>query len=134
MNILFVYPLIPETFWSLTHSIRYLGSKAIAPPYALLILGSLLKELRPEWSLRLIDENVCKLKEEDIVWADYIFISAMLIQKDNTQKVIEKCNGFKKPIVAGGPAFIFSQELFTGVYCFFLGEAEVLLKDFLNNL
>ena len=134
MNILFVYPLIPETFWSLTHSIRYLGSKAIAPPYALLILGSLLKELRPEWSLRLIDENVCKLKEEDIVWADYIFISAMLIQKDNTQKVIEKCNGFKKPIVAGGPAFIFSQELFTGVNCFFLGEAEVLLKDFLNDL
>ena len=38
-------------------------------------------------------------------WADYVFISAMYIQKESVSKVIEECIKYNVKIVAGGPLF-----------------------------
>ena len=57
--------------------------------------------LPDEWEKKLVDENVSKLKDKDIEWADMVFISAMLAQGENAKIVIQRCKAKGKIIVAG---------------------------------
>ena len=79
MNILLVYPEYPDTFWSFSYALKFTSKKAAYPPLGLLTVAAMLP---PEWDKRLVDMNVCKLKDKDLLWADYVFLSAMSIQKD----------------------------------------------------
>ncbi|MHB8860051.1 MAG: B12-binding domain-containing radical SAM protein [Thermoleophilia bacterium] len=136
MNILHVYPKIPEeTFWSLKKAVAFVGKKAALPPLPLLTVSGILRELRPEWNQRLIDLNIEKLPEEDLEWADLVFVSAMIIQEESVHELIPR---FKKhenlKIVAGGPLFTSQETETEGVDYFVLGEAEVTLPLFLDDL
>jgi hypothetical protein len=57
------------------------------------------------WQKRLVDMNITTLRTNDIQWSDYVFISAMYIQKESVNKIIVDCKKFNKKIVAGGPLF-----------------------------
>jgi hypothetical protein len=46
MNILLIYPKFPETFWSFTYALSFIGKKAAFPPLGLLTVAALLPE---EW-------------------------------------------------------------------------------------
>ncbi|GAI24711.1 unnamed protein product, partial [marine sediment metagenome] len=82
-----------------------------------------------------IGARICEnLRDEDIKWADYIFISAMLIQRESSKDVIEKAQSFGKPVVAGGPLFTTNPEDFPEVDYFVLGEVEDTLQVFLDDL
>jgi len=131
MNILLVYPRYPDTFWSFKHVLKFVSRKAAFPPLGLLTIGAMLPD---EWNKKLIDVNVTDLEDTDILWADMVFVSAMLVQKDNVQEIIGRCKDFKKGIVAGGPAFTTNYEKFLGVDHFVLNEAEVTLPLFLKDL
>ena len=50
MKILMVYPKYPDTFWSFSHAIRFIGKKAAFPPMGLLTVAAMLPE---EWDLKL---------------------------------------------------------------------------------
>ncbi|MBM3709108.1 MAG: B12-binding domain-containing radical SAM protein [Actinobacteria bacterium] len=129
-NILLVYPKYSKTFWSFDHILEIIGKKAAFPPLGLLSIASMLPE---NWNKILVDMNVENLKDSDIQWADFIFISAMIVQKESVLKTIEKIKKFKKPIVAGGPLFTTSFEEFSEVDHIFLGEAEETLPIFLED-
>ena len=131
MNILLVYPQYPDTFWSFKHALKFVAKKAAFPPLGLLTVAAMLPA---EWSKRLVDVNVAPLKDEDITWADIVFVSAMLVQQDNAREIIRRCREHNKTIVAGGPAFSAQPELFPGVDHFVLDEAEVTLPPFLEDL
>lgn len=131
MNMLLVYPEYPDTFWSFKHVLRFVSKKAAFPPLGLLTIASMLPEA---WNKRLVDTNVSKLKEEDIAWADMVFISAMIVQKDSAQEIISRCKSHGKTVVAGGPVFTTQHEKFSGVDHFILNEAEVTLPEFLKDL
>ena len=79
MKILMVYPEYPVTFWSFDHALKFISKKAAYPPLGLLTVAAMLPQ---EWEVRLVDLNIEKLKDCDLEWADYVMISAMLIQKD----------------------------------------------------
>ncbi len=87
-----------------------------------------------EWEKKLVDMNVSVLKDEDIRWADYVFISAMVVQKDSVRSVIQRCNKLGVKVVAGGPLFTTEPDNFKGVDHFVLNEAEVTLPLFLADL
>ena len=70
----------------------------------------------------------------DIAWADFVFISAMVVQKDSAKEVIARCHKLNTRMVAGGPLFTTGYEEFEGVDHFVLGEAEVTLPQFLADL
>lgn len=131
MNMLLVYPEYPDTFWSFKHVLRFISKKAAFPPLGLLTVASMLPEA---WNKRLVDTNVSKLKDEDIAWADTVFISAMIVQKDSAQEIISRCKSHGKTVVAGGPVFTTQHEKFSGVDHFILNEAEVTLPEFLKDL
>jgi len=131
MKILFVYPEFPDTFWSFKHALRFIRKKAGAPPLGLLTVAAMLP---PEWEKRLIDLNVTDLAEKDLQWADYVFISAMIVQRKSVQNVIKRCKDFGVKVVAGGPLFTMEHNQFPDVDHFVLNEAEETLKPFLRDL
>jgi radical SAM superfamily enzyme YgiQ (UPF0313 family) len=131
MNILMVYPMYPDTFWSFKHALKFVSKKASFPPLGLLTIASMLPE---EWNKKLIDMNVSVLRDKDILWADYVFISAMSIQSGSTNEVIQRCTNLKTKIVAGGPLFTSSPENYQNIDHLILNEAEITLPRFLSDL
>jgi len=131
LKILLVYPQYPDTFWSFKHALKFISKKAPFPPLGLLTVAAMLPS---EWEKKLVDMNVTVLSDEDIGWADYVFISAMVVQRDSVKEVITRCKKFSTKIVAGGPLFTTGHEEFDGVDHFVLGEAEVTLPPFLEDL
>lgn len=131
MKILLVYPQHPDTFWSFKHALKFISKKASFPPLGLLTVASMLPG---EWQKRLVDMNVTCLTDEDIDWADYVFLSAMTVQRDSVNEVITRCQKLGTKIVAGGPLFTTGHEEFNDVDHFVLDEAEVTLPPFLEDL
>lgn len=131
MNILLIYPRFPNTFWSFKYALKFVSKRASLPPLGLLTVASLLPA---EWNKRLVDTNTDKLRDADIEWADYIFIGAMIIQKQEAIDIIHRCKRTDARIVAGGPLFTIEPESFPEVDHFVLNEAEITMPLFLNDL
>ena len=133
MKILFVYPKYPQTYWSFSGVLNYIDKKAIFPPLGLLTIASMVPE---EWEKKLIDVNVQPLEDQDINWADMIFISAMIVQKEDAISIIARCKQAHKVVVAGGPIFTTNHDDFEylGVDHFVLDEGEITLPLFLEDL
>ncbi|MEA5115448.1 MAG: B12-binding domain-containing radical SAM protein [Geobacteraceae bacterium] len=131
MKILLVYPHYPDTFWSFRHALKFIGRKASFPPLGLLTVAAMLPG---DWEKRLVDMNVRPLADSDLAWADYVFISAMAIQLESAQEVIARCRRLGVKTVAGGPLFTACHEDFPNVDHLVLGEAEITLPLFLEDL
>jgi radical SAM superfamily enzyme YgiQ (UPF0313 family) len=131
LKILLIYPKYPDTFWSFKHALKFISKKASFPPLGLLTVASMLPQ---DWEKKLIDMNVSALTENDLQWADYVFISAMTIQKKSAKEVIQRCKKCGTKVVAGGPLFTTGYEDVEGVDHFVLNEAESTLPAFLDDL
>ena len=131
MNILLVYPKYPDTFWSFKHVLKFISKKSCMPPLGLLTIASMLPD---EWNKRLVDVNVSALNDDDIEWADMVFISAMIVQKENAQAIINRCKAKARTVVAGGPVFTTQPDAFTGIDHFVLNEAEITLPMFIDDI
>jgi len=131
MKILLVYPEYPETFWSFKHALKFISKKASLPPLGLLTIAAMLPR---EWQKKLLDMTVATLSDRDIQWADYVFITAMSIQKESVKKLIARCKKLGAKIVAGGPLFTTEYEDFEDVDHLVLNEAEITLPLFLEDL
>ena len=131
MKILLVYPRYPDTFWSFRHALKFIDRKASFPPLGLLTVAAMLPV---EWEKRLVDMNVRALSDEELAWADYVFISAMTIQRNSAQEIIARCRRMGVKSVAGGPLFTACHEDFPDVDHLVLGEAELTLPPFLADV
>ncbi len=131
MNILLLYPEMPDTFWAMKHLMKIISKKSSYPPLGLLTVSRLLPN---DWEKKLVDLNVTNLNPEDVEWADYVFISAMNVQAEYAKKAIEYCKRFNKKVVAGGPLFTHEFEKFPEVDHFVLNEAEITLPIFIKDI
>ncbi len=131
VKILLVYPKNPTTFWSFQYALKFISKKASLPPLGLITVAAMLPA---NWQLRLVDMNVERLSDADLQWADYVFLSAMSIQKESTLSVIARCKALGVKIIAGGPMFTSCPEEFENVDHLVLNEAEITLPLFLEDL
>jgi radical SAM superfamily enzyme YgiQ (UPF0313 family) len=131
MKVLLIYPKIPDTFWSFKYALNFIRKKAANPPLGLLTVAALLPD---EFQKRLLDMNVDCLTDDDLSWADMAFIGAMAVQRDSVKQIIARCkqNGLK--VIAGGPLFTAEPDAFAEVDHLVLGEAELTLPCFLEDL
>lgn len=131
MNILLIYPEFPDTFWSFKHAIRFVRKKAALPPLGLLTVGAMLPS---HWTKRLVDLNVTELTEDDLAWAQWAFVGAMVVQRTSAHRLIARCKDAGLRVVAGGPLFVDEVETFDRVDHFILNEAEITLPLFLEDI
>src|SRR4030095_6796115 len=102
MNVLMISPKFPaETFWNNTRSlIRFTRNRANMPPLGLLTVASYLPT---DFPVRLIDRNCADEGDADWDWADVLFISLMVAQRDDYAMCVSKARQRGKPIAVGGP-------------------------------
>ncbi len=131
MNILLVYPEYPDTYWSFKHALRFVSKKAAVPPLGLITVSAMFPKT---WKKKLVDMNISELLTSDVVWADYVFISSMYVQKNSVDKIIEKCIKHKVKMVAGGPLFTQEFDNYPQIDHFILNEAEITFPPFLKDL
>jgi len=130
MNVLLIYPEFPDTFWSFKHALKFIRKRASLPPLGLLTVGAMLPA---EWGKRLVDLNVRRLTARDLAWADCVFVSAMVVQREAARRLIARCKRAGVTVVAGGPLFTSEHGQFPEVDHFVLNEAEVTLPPFLAD-
>ncbi len=133
MKVLFVYPEFPVTYWSFKHALVIEGKRSAFPPLGLLTISAMLPA---NWEKKLVDLNIERLKEKDLEWADIVFLSGMIVQKESLFKVIKQCRKLGKRVVVGGPYVSTSHNDFNdlGADHIFIGEVEETFPQFLKDL
>lgn len=131
MKILLVNPETPDTFWGFKNALKFIGTKASLPPLGLLTVAGMLPK---EWDKRFTDTNTTRLRDRDIRWADYVFITAMLIQRTSVDQIVKRCKKLGAKIVAGGPLFTSLPEEYLHVDHLVLKEAELTLPQFVTDV
>ena len=131
MKVLLVNPEFPDTYWSFRHALPFEGKRCAFPPLGLLTVSALLPD---SWERKLVDLNVRRLKASDIDWADMVFATAMLVQKDSLKEVVKRCKAKGKRVVLGGPYVTTTIEDLPDADHIFLGEAETTLPQFIEDL
>jgi len=131
MNVLLVYPRNPDSFWSFKHVLKFVSKKCAFPPLGLLTVAAMLPR---DWTLRLVDLNVCELTNEQISEADYVFMSGMIVHKQSAHEIATRCAALGKPVVAGGPLFTTGHQEFPEIHHFVLGEAEEVIERLVADM
>ncbi len=128
---LLVYPEFPDTYWSFSHALPFIGKRSSLPPLGLMTVAAMLPA---DWDVRLVDLNVEPLLRRDVEASDLVLVSAMIAQKSSFERVVRLCNECRTLVVAGGPYPTSSYRSITGVDVFVLGEAELTLARLLADL
>jgi radical SAM superfamily enzyme YgiQ (UPF0313 family) len=131
MKVLLINPEFPDTYWSFRHALPFEGKRCAFPPLGLLTVSALLPD---NWERRLVDLNIQPLKDADIEWADMVFATAMLVQKESLREIAKKCKERGKRVVLGGPYVTSTIEELPDADHLFLGEAETTLPQFVKDL
>jgi len=97
---LLVWPRFPQSFWSFSGMLELLPEKVVMPPLGLITLAALCPA---EWTLRLIDQAVEDLTDDDILWADLVMVSAMTVQKEGLREVLGRARRLGRRTIVGGP-------------------------------
>jgi len=101
------------------------------PPLGLLTVAAMLPR---DWNLKLVDANVSRLRDEDLQWADYVLLGAMIVQKDSVHEIAARCAALGKTVIAGGPLFTTGHEAFPQIQHFVLGEAEEIMPQVVEDM
>jgi radical SAM superfamily enzyme YgiQ (UPF0313 family) len=131
MRTLLIYPKFPDTFWSFKYALSFIHKRAAFPPLGLLTVAALLPE---NFEKRLVDVNVDRLTDDDLLWADWVFIGGMAVQRDSAKQIVARCKSKNLKVIAGGPLFTAKPEEFGEVDHLVLDEAELTLPLFLEDV
>lgn len=131
MKILLVNPKTPDTFWSFSGALKFVSKKSSEIPLGLLTVAAMLPN---DWDLKFLDENVSKLKDKDILWADFVFMTGMSVHRQSIEILIKRCKSLDRKMVAGGPLLTIEPENFMAIDHLILNEAEITLPLFLEDL
>ncbi len=131
-KVLLVYPKVPKhTFWSFHYSLKIIGKKSAMPPLGLITLAALFPD---RCRLKLVDLNINPLTDADLLWADAVMVTAMIVQKDSFHEVVSACNRLNRTVVAGGPYPTACPQEMAGVDHVLAGEVEETFGTFFRNL
>src|SRR2546428_573645 len=108
---LMVWPKFPGSFWSFAGMMRVLDEKVLMPPLGLITVAALCPK---EWTIRLIDQQVEDVSDDDILWADLVMVSGMRVQRKGLEEILARARRLGRRTIMGGP--------------YASGEPEVLLK------
>lgn len=97
---LLVWPEIPKSFWTFSGMLELLPEETIMPPLGLITVAALCPA---EWTVRLIDQAVEDLTDDDILWADLVMVGAMTVQEAGLEEVLARARRLGRRTLVGGP-------------------------------
>lgn len=100
VKVLMVWPRFPASYWSLGEVTEIVPERSLIPPLGLITVAALCPR---HWTIRLIDLAFEELRDEDVLWADLVMISAMQVQRDDVQRTLERARRLKRRTMIGGP-------------------------------
>lgn len=102
-RILCVSPRYAPSFGTFHYAYPLFGGRirAFMPPQGLLVIAAYLPE---SWEVRFVDENARPASEEELRWADAVFLSGMHVQRPFIDDVIARAHRLGRPAVLGGPS------------------------------
>jgi radical SAM superfamily enzyme YgiQ (UPF0313 family) len=138
-NALLVYPEFPlDSYWNfrLAHEQlfprnRFGYAKGVMPPLGLLSIAGPISERYGRQNVRLIDMNIQPLTDQDLSWADDVYLSAMLTQSASFDHVAARAKAMGKRTIGGGP---YVDENTPNLDYVFIDECEHTLVPFLEQL
>ena len=95
------------------------GVRAFMPPQGILVVAAYLPSA---WEVRIVDENICPTSEEELAWADVVFVSGMHVQRAEIKAVGWRVRAAGKATVLGGPSVSASPEQYPEFDYVHLGE------------
>lgn len=133
MKALLIWPVLPNSFWSLREALDLAGLRSSTPPLGLITVAALLPSA---WEIRVVDRNVRFETHRDWEWCDLVIISAMIIQKDDFRALIQKGVALGKKVAVGGPFPTSVPEfaLSSGAHYLILDEGECTIPFFVDAL
>lgn len=111
--------------------LRFVSKRAAFPPLGLLTVAAMLPA---DWQVKLVDLNVDRLSDDDLRWADYVMLSAMIVHKASVAEIVNRCRACGTRIIAGGPLFTTGHAAFPDIAHFVLGEAEELMPQVIEDM
>ena len=127
INVLMVWPRFPPSFWGFEGVLDMIPEKAMTPPLGLITVAALCPAT---WKIRLIDRAVEELRDEDLLWADLVMVSAMHAQRVDAIAVLARARSLGRRTFIGGPWASSEPELLLLEADHVLaGEAEEVFAD-----
>jgi radical SAM superfamily enzyme YgiQ (UPF0313 family) len=132
MKALLVWPKFESfSFWNFEKVCELTGVKYMTPPLGLLTVAALLPS---DWELRLVDENVGKLEDSDLAWADIVFVGSKIVHRQRALEVIRLAKAKGLVVVAGGPDVTLNPKVYSAADHVCTGEGEVTVPLLLADL
>src|ERR1700730_4609674 len=100
MRVLLVWPRFPDSFWSLGEVMEIVPERSLVPPLGLITVATLCPK---QWKIRLVDLAFEELRDEDILWADLVMVSAMAVQREGVRQTLERACKLNRRTMIGGP-------------------------------
>ena len=100
IKVLMVWPSFPASFWSLGEVMRIVPERSLVPPLGLITVAALCPA---HWNIRLVDLAFQVLRDEDILWADLVMVSAMAVQRKGVRLTLERASKLNRRTMIGGP-------------------------------
>lgn len=132
VNALMVWPRFPPSFWGFEGMLEIIPEKSIMPPLGLITVAALCPAT---WNIRLIDRAFDDLRDEDLLWADLVMVSAMHAQRVDAVAVLGRARALGRRTFIGGPWASSEPELLLKEADHVLaGEAEEVFADIASAL
>ena len=97
---LMVWPRFPPSFWGFEGVLEMVPEESVAPPLGLITVAALCP---PTWEVRLIDRAFEDLRDEDLLWADLVMVSAMRAQRVDAVATLARARSLGRRTFLGGP-------------------------------
>jgi radical SAM superfamily enzyme YgiQ (UPF0313 family) len=95
-----VWPSFPPSFWGFEGVLQMIPERAMTPPLGLITVAALCPS---SWEVRLIDHAFEELRDEDLLWADLVMVSAMHAQRADALATLARARAFGRRTFVGGP-------------------------------
>ncbi|HZD77308.1 MAG TPA: cobalamin-dependent protein, partial [Acidobacteriaceae bacterium] len=100
INVLMIWPRFPSSFWGFEGVLEMLPEAAMTPPLGLITVAALCPE---SWKIRLMDQCFQEIRDEDLLAADLIMISAMHAQRFHARDILQRARTLGRRTFVGGP-------------------------------
>jgi radical SAM superfamily enzyme YgiQ (UPF0313 family) len=100
IKVLMIWPRFPSSFWGFEGVLEMLPEAAMTPPLGLITVAALCP---PSWKIRLMDQSFEEIRDEDLLAADLIMVSAMHAQRFHARDILLRARVLGRRTFIGGP-------------------------------